>query len=479
MSHAATSQFIDALRASRVLDDARVGELESRPEAESGDVVSLSNYAQERGWLTPYQAQELREGRGHRLAVGAYRIFDKLDDGPAGVTFKALHPALQQPVWLRVLRPEWLAPADTPADYVARVQKSCLVQSPHLAGVLDAGTHENAPFIVQEYVDGCDLFHLVNEMGALPVGLACEYARQAAIALRTAHQKGITHGDVAPQALLLSPVKRAIDSKGEQSVRPRADATVKLAELGLAPRRPPVGAMTYGESDRLGSVGFLPPERLADGDRTPAGDMYGLGATLFYLLTTRMPHAGDSSLAILLDLQQSEPPAVSTLRSDVPAAVGELIQRLLSRDPVSRPSAAETAEALAPFSERPATPVDGYAAAPLASETSTIPAVPTAVPVSDGAIEKPINGSAVPLVEPMPEVHPLEDNSATDVGRHEHHDPFGHSGFGATPTPIVRRRAKPTKRNLVWIIAGLILHLTAVALLIGYLTNWFAFVRAQ
>ena len=477
MSHAATSQFFDALRASRVLDDARVGELESRPEAESGDILSLANYAQERGWLTAYQAQELREGRGHRLAVGGYRIFDKLDDGPAGVTFKALHPALEQPVWLRILRPEWLAPADTPADYLARVQKSCLAQSPHLAGVLDAGTHEDAPFIVQEYVDGCDLFHLVNEMGALPVGLACEYARQAALALRAAHEKGIAHGDVSPQALLLSPVKRAIDSKGEQSVRPRADATVKLAELGLAPRRPPVGALTYGESDRLGSVAFLPPERLTDGDRTRAGDMYGLGATLFYLLTTRMPHAGDSPLAVLLDLQQSDPPAVSALRSDVPAPVGELIQRLLSRDPASRPSAAETAATLAPFGEGSAASVDDHAAVPIASETSTFPAVPTAVPVPDGALEKPINGSAVPLVEPMPEVHPLDDHSAADVGRHEHHDLFGHSGIGATPAPIVRPRTKATKKNLVWIIAGLILHLTAVALLIGYLTNWFGLAR--
>jgi len=478
MSHAATSQFFDGLRASRLLDDATIGELASRPEAEWGDVVSLANYAQQRGWLTEYQAQELREGRGHRLTVGGYRIFDKIDDGPAGVTFKALHPALEQPVWLRVLRPEWLAPADTPANYLARVQKSCLAQSPHLAGVLDAGTHEDAPFIVQEYVDGCDLFHLVNEMGGLPVRLACEYARQAAVALRAAHEKGIAHGDVSPQALLLSPVKRAIDSKGNPSVRPRAEATVKLAELGLAPQRPPIGELTYGESDRLGTVAFLPPERLTNGDRTPAGDLYGLGATLYYLLTTRMPHSGDSPLAILRDLQQSEPRAVSTLRSDVPPAVDLLIQRLLSRDPVRRPSAAETAEVLAPYGERPAAPPDGDAV-PLASETSTFPAVPTAVAVPEGSFEKPINGSAVPLVEPMPEVHPMEDHGYADVGHPEHHDLFGHSAIGTNTRPIIRRRTRATKKNLIWIVAGLILHLTAVVLLIGYLTNWFAFARAD
>src|SRR5262249_35720964 len=171
---------------------------------------------------------------------------------------------------------------------------------------------------------------------------------------------------------------------------------------GLAPQRPPVGQWTYGESDRLGAVGFLPPERLTNGDRTPAGDMYGLGATLYYLLTTRMPHSGDSPLAILLDLQQSDPPAANTLPSDRPPAVALLIQRLGSRAPARRPSAAERAEVLSPSGEASLVPPDKPVAVPLASETSTVLAVPTAAPVPDGSFEKPVNGSAVPLVEPMP-----------------------------------------------------------------------------
>src|SRR4051812_33297783 len=122
MPHEATSQFIDGIRAARLLDDDRIKELESRPEAVWGDVVSLSNYAQERGWLTPYQTTELREGRGQGLNIIGYQIFDRLDDGPAGTTYKALHPALLQPVSFRLVRPEWLAPADTATEYISRVQ---------------------------------------------------------------------------------------------------------------------------------------------------------------------------------------------------------------------------------------------------------------------------------------------------------------------------------------------------------------------
>jgi eukaryotic-like serine/threonine-protein kinase len=472
MPHAATSQFFEGLRTSRLLDDDRLEELEARPEAIWGDVVSLANYAQDRGWLTAYQTSELRDGRGHRLAIGGYRIFDKLDEGPAGTTFKALHPALANPVSLRVLRSDWLAPADTAADYLTRVQTACLAQSPHLAGVLDAGTYDNAPFVVQEYVDGCDLYRLVNEMGALPIGLACEYTRQAALAIKAAHEKGISHGDVSPLTLLLSPVKRATGSNGDASIRPRPGATIKLAELGLTPRRPPLGELTFGETNRLGSVAFQPPERLTAGGAELAGDLYGLGATLFFLLTTRPPVAGETPLECMLNLQQAERPAVETLRSDISPAVAELTHQLLDRDPAGRPSAADVAETLLPYCEPSAVPGATSLSEPvfLASETATQPNIPTAEPVSPSAAQP----FADPVVELMPEIHPLDEHHDAD-----HHNPFGNSGMGTDGPAITRSRARPTKKNYVWIIAGLILHLTAVIILIGYLTNWFAFARTS
>ncbi|MBO0698538.1 MAG: serine/threonine protein kinase, partial [Zavarzinella sp.] len=441
---------------------ARVAELAARPEAAAGDVASLCAHAEHQGWLTAYQVRELKAGHGRRLAVGAYRIFDRLEDGPGGPTYKALHPALPQPVALKVLRQDWLTPADTPAAYVARLQVASLVQNPHLVMILDAGLVDDGPFVVQELVDGCDLYHLVNEMGALPIELACEYTRQAALALRAAHEKGVTHGEVSPLVLLLTPVKRVTGSSGQTSVRPLPGAVVKLAGLSVTPLRPPIGDLTYGQSDRLGPVAFLAPERLRSGDRTAAGDLYGLGATLYYLLTTRPPHAGQTPADVSLSVQQSEPAPLETLRTGVPAPVAALVGRLLSRDPAGRPSAAEVLEALMPFCEPSAIPLaDGpESIVPLANETGTIPAVPTALPASGSGTQ-----AAVGL---LPEIQPLE--SPSDSGR-------GFGSLGADQSQVLRPRPKATKKHLGWVIAGLILHLTALALLVGYLTNWFAFVR--
>ena len=502
MTHPATSPFFDGLQSARLLNDDQITELRGRPEAIWGDVISLAKYAQDRGWLTPFQAKELREGRGDRLAVGGYRLFDVLADGPAGVTYKATHPALQHPVSLRLLKPDWLAPLDTPADYVARTHAATLVLSPHVATVLDAGTHGDTPFVVQEYVDGCDLFHLVNEMGALPLGLACEYARQAAVALKAAHDKGVAHGDVSPFTLLLTPVKRAAGSNGDVSIRPRPGATVKLVELGLSPRRPPAGEFTYGQSDRLGPVAFLPPERLTSGERTPAGDLYGLGATLYFLLTTHPPHAGSNPVEQMLNLQQAEPAPLESLKPDVGPVVATLVRQLLGRDPALRPNAQQVVDTLLPFCEPSAMPGAVTPEPPvlLASETFTQPAVPTAMPVAkaldgqtapvDDPFAEPLpedSATAIPartdqpLVEPMSErtlaaggqplVEPMSDRTLaqTQGASDDHLAAFGHSAMGADRPRAPRPRTQATGKNKAMLVAGLVLHLTATVMCLGWL----------
>lgn len=491
MPHDATTEFLEGLRASRLLDDARLDELRNRPEAQWDDVDTLAHFAEERGWLTAYQAKEVRAGRGDRLAVGGYRLSDVVADGPPGVTYKATHPALPQPVWLRLVKPDWLAPADNPADYVARTHAGTRVQSPHVATILDSGTHGDAPYVVQEFVDGCDLFHLVNEMGALPLGLAAEYTRQAAVAVRAAHDQGVVHGDVSPHTLLLTPVKRTGGTNGDVSIRPRAGATVKLVGLGLCPRRPAVGELTYGQSDRLGPVAFLPPERLTTGDRTKAGDLYGLGATLYYLLTTRPPYAGSSPLEVMLNLQQADPILVESIKPDVGPTVATLVRQLLSRDPALRPGAAWVIETLLPFCEPSAMPAPAPPAAPvlLASETFTQPHASVAVPVArdldhpdapaPGPFAEPLPGdsaTAIPTVE-QPLVEPFSDRHLghevqpfdTAGGSSDHLQAFEHTAMGADKPRASRPRVQASGKNKAMIIAGLVLHLTGTLICLGWL----------
>jgi eukaryotic-like serine/threonine-protein kinase len=500
MSNASTSQFLDGLRAARLLDDARIEQLRARPEANWGDAHALGEYAEEQGWLTSYQANEVREGRWEGLNVGNYRITDRLSDGPGGPTYKAVHPSLTQPVALRLVKPDWLGPADNPETYLARTQAASLVQSPHLTNILDAGTIADAPFVVQESIEGCDLFHLVNEMGALPYGLACEYARQAALALAAAHAKGVSHGAISPLTLLLTPVKKAIGTHGDVSYRPRAGATVKVVDLAVTPVRPPMGEMPIGEGDRLGPVAYLPPEQFTRSDRSPAGDMYGLGATLYYLLTSRPPFAGATAHEAMLNLQQSEPRRVDTLRTDLPPAVAELVHKLLDRNPYSRPSADDVVKALDPYSEPSARPgavvPEVVPEVPSATETFTQSAAPEALPVATRLDEPPREPAfaddipeappePLPPSEPAPwqppteppatDGHPQPEVEALD-DHHEHHgqdghsDVFGPGGYTSQPrAPKPKVKAPYTAKQKGMLVLGLVLHLTATCMCLGLL----------
>src|SRR5262249_32583100 len=155
----------------------------------------------------------------------------------------------------------------------------------------DADEEAGRPFLVLEHVEGEDLARRVRRDGPLPPAEAADCARQAALALDHAHRRGLVHRDVKPSNLLLTP-----------------DGRVKLLDLGLArflddraaeatgPRRLTVGedetadVVRTGTGAYLGTPAFAAPEQFRDARAADARtDVYGLGCTLYFLLTGRPP----------------------------------------------------------------------------------------------------------------------------------------------------------------------------------------------
>src|SRR5262249_10003923 len=132
------------------------------------------------------------------------------------------------------------------------------------------------------------------------------------------------------------------------------DGTVKILDLGLARWRE--GAVPSEELTSAGAVmgtpDFLAPEQIgAGGVVGVAADLYGLGGTLFHLLSGQAPFAHRAGPHAKLRAHQSEAaPDVRALRPEVPAALAHLVRQLLAKDPTDRPaSAAVVADELAPF----------------------------------------------------------------------------------------------------------------------------------
>lgn len=357
MSADPATAFLALARAQRLLPTDELNDLARPGELTPDRLHEVTDRLLAAGDLTPYQAQLLRAGRGDELVVAGFPVVGEL----AG-DFRALHPSLGSPVVLRRL-PLGRFPADADRnDFVRRAQDASVIRHPHLTTLLDAGiTPDGGVFVALEPFDGEDLLTLVGDIGPMPAGLACDYLKGVAAALEVAAKHGTVHGDVQPGTLHVGPLTPMAKPRddGTPRLRPTADATVKLSGLGLR--------LDLADDRPAHELAFAAPERLAGEPLTTAADVYGLGATLYYLLTGRTP-AGhcETRAGLVAALRHGHVPPLNTLRADVPPPLAGAIHAMLSADPTRRPTLPDAIASLGGVPAAVPVPLDKPAANALA-----------------------------------------------------------------------------------------------------------------
>lgn len=319
------------------------------------------------GLLTKYQLERVLAGSFHGLVLGNYRVLDRLGGGSVGVVFLGEHMLLKRRVAIKVLPTEEGFPQSVLDRFYGEMRVLAQLDHPHIVAAYDAGTLPPADkgtqtwhYLVMELLEG-DLENYVYDHGTLPIPQACEWMRQAASGLQQAHDHHLIHRDLKPSNLL----------RNEQN-------QVKLVDFGLA---------REFHSNRteprclLGSIEFMAPEQSVDPTSVrAAADIYGLGATLFWMITGHTPYPREQNVADALRRLQTEAPR--RLRDFMPDATEELdalISQMLERDPDKRPESARAVmHALARFANPDAPrweidPLDGVfaesGAAPVRNDT--------------------------------------------------------------------------------------------------------------
>ena len=287
--------------------------------------------------------------------LGEYDLLERLGAGGMGEVFKARHRRLDKLVAVKLLGGRSRGSALAGARFLREMKAAGALEHPNVVEAIDAGEQDGVVFLVMKLIAGVDLARLVREHGPLPLAEACESVRQAAMGLHYLHEHGLIHRDVKASNLMRTP-----------------DGTVKILDLGLARWREAAAASEELTCTGavMGTPDFLAPEQIGAVEAVGVGaDLYGLGGTLFYLLTGRGPFAHRSGLDAKLHAHQSEEaPDVRALRPEVPAALADLVRRLLAKNPADRPaSAAAVAAELAPFAPAPASlgATDAYPLPPL------------------------------------------------------------------------------------------------------------------
>jgi hypothetical protein len=170
--------------------------------AQLGDSQALARELIRRGWLTPYQANQLLQGRGQDLLIGPFLIQERLGEGGTGQVFKARHLRLDRQVALKLLRKELLRDPEVVRRFQREVKLISKV-NPNVIRALDASVEGDIASLSMEYVEGTDLQLVVKNQGPVPVADACEVIRQAALGLQHIHEHGLVHRDIKPSNLLV------------------------------------------------------------------------------------------------------------------------------------------------------------------------------------------------------------------------------------------------------------------------------------
>jgi response regulator RpfG family c-di-GMP phosphodiesterase/serine/threonine protein kinase len=299
--------------------------LSENPSLETGETAALVEALVGRAIINEYQAERLLAGQTFGLVLGHYRIVDQIGAGGMGAVYKAEHVHMKRVVALKVL----IAEEDKDSVFLQRfhgeMQALGVLRHPNIVLAFDAGEvqvpHDFAKvlrYLVMEYVPGKDLEQYVNDHGPLPIPRACDVIRQAASGLRHAHEHGLIHRDIKPSNLLLTTQDQ-----------------VKILDFGLARlcRRRYTEAHTM-----LGTVDFMAPEQARDARSVDIrADIYGLGGTLYWLLSGRKPFPGNRPVVEELLARQKESP--TPLRNhcpDLPLELEAIVCQMLARDPGDR-----------------------------------------------------------------------------------------------------------------------------------------------
>jgi serine/threonine protein kinase/formylglycine-generating enzyme required for sulfatase activity len=293
-----------------------------RDKHQPADSEALARLLVKQKALTAYQAQQAYAGKAKALVLGNYVVLDKLGQGGMGMVLKARHKRMNRLVALKVLSPAVVKTADAMKRFQREVEAAAKLHHPNIVAAHDADEVNGTHFLVMEYVEGTDLSVLVKTKGPLSIDQAVKCVLQAARGLEFAHAHGVIHRDIKPANLLL-------DKHG----------TVKVLDMGLARIEGETGSQAELTSTGavMGTVDYMAPEQaLSTKSADARSDIYSLGISLWYLLTARPVYEGDSLMARLLAHRETPPPSLKGVRSEVPAALDSLFQKMIAKQPKDR-----------------------------------------------------------------------------------------------------------------------------------------------
>lgn len=280
---------------------------------------------------------------GGPLLNNRYLLEKRLGRGAMGQVYLARDENLvTRRVAVKTVRPDFLNNEEMQeGEAIARFEReartAASIRHPNVVDVTDFGkSPEGVFYLVMEYVQGETLHHLLRREGTLSVPRTLTLLRQIAAGVEAAHDEGILHRDLKPANIFIMQQRKKTGTVV-------GDGFVKVGDFGLAK----IVSQAVAESDAhsgsgpqsrgiIGTPEYMAPEQMQSGAMLDArADVYALGTIAYHMLGGRPPFSGDLA-QLIMQKMMNQPPALSTLRSDIQPEVEQVVMHALEKDPVAR-----------------------------------------------------------------------------------------------------------------------------------------------
>ncbi|HKC25961.1 MAG TPA: serine/threonine-protein kinase, partial [Thermoanaerobaculia bacterium] len=262
------------------------------------------------------------------LKLGPYEVVSLVGMGGMGEVYRARDVRLGRAVAVKVLSTRFRADESRLKRFEQEARAVGSLAHPNILALHDIGTHEGAPFLVTELLEGETLAGRLKS-GPLSVRKTIELGIAVAHGLAAAHEKGIVHRDLKPENVFLT-----------------TDGRVKILDFGLSKLAQPAGG---GEHDPLaardaltgvemvvGTPGYMSPEQVRGGAIDQRSDVFALGVVLFEALTTRRAFQGESTVETMHLILSHEPTLSPQEEPGVPPVLARILAHCLEKSPEQR-----------------------------------------------------------------------------------------------------------------------------------------------
>ncbi len=257
--------------------------------------------------------------------LGPYEILSPIGAGGMGEVYKAKDPRLGREVAIKVLPASFSADADRLRRFEQEAKAAGVLNHPNITAVYDIGSHDGAPYVVQELLEG-ETLRSVLAGGRLSPRRTVEYAREIAHGLAAAHAKGIVHRDLKPENLFVT-----------------SDNRVKILDFGLAKlthqeegsQSTNLPTATAGTEPGvvLGTLGYMSPEQVRGRPADARSDIFSFGAILYEMLSGQRAFHGDSAADTMSAILKEDPPDLSVTNQGISPGLERVVRHCLEKNP--------------------------------------------------------------------------------------------------------------------------------------------------